>query len=92
MDFSTGASLGQLLLALATTLVTGGVAWGSLAQRVKSLEHEFEAFSGLAERLTRIEEQTGYANRQLDKLTGSWLFKEPVGYGRPLQRRKSSGE
>lgn len=86
MDLSAGVSLGQMLLALGGALVTGGVAWGALLQRVKTLEHELEGMSGLAERLTRIEEQTGYANRQLDKITGSWLFKEPPGYG-PAPRR-----
>jgi hypothetical protein len=89
MDLSAGVSLGQALLALGGTLVTCGVAWGSLLQRVKTLEKEMEHVAGMAERLTRIEEQTGYANRQLDKITGSWLFKEPPSPA-PGRRRASA--
>lgn len=91
MDLSAGVSLGQMLLALGGTLVTCGVAWGSLSQRVKTLEKELETMSGLAERLTRIEEQTGYANRQLDKITGSWLFKEPQAPAARRGGRASAG-
>jgi hypothetical protein len=90
MDLSSGVSLGQLVFTTATLLVTSGIAWGGLFQRVKTLEKEMAAMSGLAERLTRIEEQTGYANRQLDKITGSWLFKEPPSYAAASRRRSAS--
>lgn len=80
MTLSSGVSVGQLLLAFAVLLTSTGVAWGGLMQRVKTLEREIEALAGFADRLTRIEERTGYVATQLDKLTGSWLFKEPPGY------------
>lgn len=80
MNLSSGVSLGQLIVAFAVLLTSGGIAWGGLMQRVKTLEREVEALAGFADRLTRIEERTGYVATQLDKLTGSWLFKEPPGY------------
>lgn len=49
-------------------------------QRVKTLEKEVAALATFGERLTRIEEQTKQANSNLDKLVGSWLFKEPPTY------------
>lgn len=80
MDLSSGVSLGTLLLTLASVLITGGIAWGSLLQRVKTLEKEVETLSGFAERLTRIEERTNFTANEIAKITGSWLFKEPPGY------------
>lgn len=90
MSLDSGVSLGQLLLAIGVMLCTGGIAWGSISQRVKSLEREVEALSGLTERLTRIEEQTGFIRTELGKITTSWLFREPPGYdelGRPAEPR-----
>lgn len=88
MNLSSGVSIGQLLLALSILLLSGGVAWGSLAQRVKTLEREVEALSGFAERLTRIEERADFIKSELGKLTGSWLFQEPPPHpGAPPRRR-----
>lgn len=87
MNLESGVSLGQLLLAIGVMLATGGIAWGSITQRVKSLEHEVQELSGLSERLARIEEQTGFIRDEISKVTGSWLFREPPGYegiDRPL--------
>ena len=80
MNLSAGVSLGQLLLAFGAILLSGGVAWGGVIQRIKTLEKEVEALSGFADRLTRIEERTGYVAAEIGKITGSWLFKEPPGY------------
>jgi hypothetical protein len=80
VDLSSGVSVGQLLLSMSLILVTGGIAWGSITQRVKSLEREVETLAGLTERLTRIEEQTGFIRQEIGKLTTSWLFREPPGY------------
>lgn len=80
MNLSAGVSLGQLLLAFGAIVLSGGVAWGGVLQRIKTLEKEVEALSGFAERLTRIEERTGYVASEIGKITGSWLFKEPPGY------------
>lgn len=93
MDLSSGVSLGQLLLALGVLLATGGMAWGAITQRVKSLEREVETLSGLAERLTRIEEKTTYIGTEIGKLTTSWLFREPPKYAeieRSLPRPRGS--
>lgn len=77
MNLSSGVSIGQLLLALGILMCSGGIAWGSLAQRVKTLEREVEALSGFAERLTRIEERAAFIQIELGKLTSSWLFQDP---------------
>ena len=87
MNLSAGISLGQFLLAALVLLGTGGVAWGGLFQRVKTLEKEVEALSGFSERLARIEERTGYVAAEISKITGSWLFKEPPGYDAPPTAR-----
>lgn len=80
MDLSSGVNLGQMLLAAIVILITGGIAWGSITQRVHALEREVETLSGLSERLARIEEKTGYIGQEIGKLTGSWLFREPPAY------------
>lgn len=81
MDLNSGVSLGQLLLSFGVLLVTGGIAWGGLLQRVKTLEKEVDTLSGFAERLARIEEQTKATNAAIAQITGSWLFREPPEYG-----------
>ena len=58
MNLSAGVSLGQLLLALGAILLSGGVAWGGMLQRIKTLEKEVAALSGFAEGLARIDERT----------------------------------
>lgn len=80
MDLNSGVSLGTLIVTLSGVLITGGIAWGSLLQRVKTLEKEVATLSGFAERLTRIEERTNYTATEIGKITGSWLFKQPPGY------------
>lgn len=55
MNLSSGISLGQLTLAFGVLLASGGIAWGGLIQRVKTLEREIEALARFADRLTRIE-------------------------------------
>lgn len=80
MDLSSGVSLGTLLVTIGGVLVTGGIAWGSLLQRVQTLEKEVATLTGFGERLARIEEGQKHMNCVLNKITGSWLFKEPPGY------------
>lgn len=94
LDLEAGVSLGQLLLALGVLMITGGIAWGGLMQRVKTLEKEVTSLSGFAERLTRIEERTNRAVDILDRLDRSWLLAEPPSYvavnptPRPTRRRQ----
>lgn len=79
MNLSAGVSLGQLLLALGAILLSGGVAWGGMLQRIKTLEKEVEALSGFAEGLARIDERTN----DIGTIMNSWLLKEPPGYEVP---------
>jgi hypothetical protein len=48
-------SLGELLLALGTTLLAGGLAVGSALQRIKALEEKAQGWDGIDARLTRVE-------------------------------------
>lgn len=84
MNLSSGVSLGQLLIAFGVLLVSGGVAWGGLLQRVKALEHDVDAlknlFPAVAERLARIEEKMTHAAEGISDLKRSWVFREPPGY------------
>jgi hypothetical protein len=70
-------------------LLVIGVAWGSLHQRVKSLEREAAALAKFPERLATIEAEIKNTNTKLEQLMGSWLFREPPGYeiGRPPSNR-----
>lgn len=91
LDLQSGVNVGTLLLTLSGVLAAGGVGWGSLLQRVRTLEREVAVLSGFAERLTRIEEQTGFIRTAVEQITGSWLFREPPEYdhlGRPAHPRK----
>lgn len=83
MNLSSGVSLGQLLLALCVILATGGVAWGGVLQRIKTLEKEVEALSGFAEGLARIDERTHRMAQDINTIMNSWLLKEPPGYESP---------
>lgn len=80
MNLSSGVSLGQLILAFGVMLVTGGVAWGALMQRVKTLEHEVEALSGFSATLARIDERLSNLVDDVKDIKGSWLMKDPPGY------------
>lgn len=80
MNLSSGVSLGQLILAFGVMLVTGGVAWGALMQRVKTLEHEVEALSGFSATLARIDERLSNLVDDVKEIKGSWLMKDPPGY------------
>lgn len=87
MNLESGVSLGQLLLSIAVLLATGGVTWGGLLQRVKTLEKEVEALSGFSSALAVLQTEIGHIKTEIEKITGSWLFKEPPGYDaieRPL--------
>lgn len=55
MNLETGATLGQLVLAIVTTMLAGGIAWGSLLQRVRALEKQVEGLPEVSNRLTRVE-------------------------------------
>lgn len=83
MNLSAGVSLGQLLLALGAILLSGGVAWGGMLQRIKTLEKEVEALSGFAEGLARIDERTTRMANDIGTIMNSWLLKEPPGYEVP---------
>lgn len=80
MNLSSGVSLGQLILAFGVMLVTGGVGWGALMQRVKTLEREVEALSGFAATLARIDERLLNLVDDVKDIKGSWVMKEPPGY------------
>ena len=90
MNLDSGVSLGQLLLALGVMLTTGGIAWGALIQRVNTLEKEVETLSGFDKRLITIEQQSIYMVKEIDKITGSWLFREPAVFD-AMERPTSPG-
>jgi hypothetical protein len=75
-------------------LLVIGVAWGSLHQRVKSLEAERAALSKIPERLATLETEIKNTNAKLDQLMGSWLFREPPAYsiGRAPKGRRVTDE
>jgi HAMP domain-containing protein len=94
MNLESGVSLGQLLLALAVLLGTGGVTWGGLLQRVKTLEREVEALADVATTLATMKAEIGHIKTGIEQITSSWLFREPPGYeaverpvGAPIPRR-----
>ena len=80
MSLSSGVSLGQLILALSVVLVTSGVAWGGLLQRVRTLETQLKAMSGFAEAIGRIDERTLQMGKDLSAIKGSGFFAEPPDY------------
>lgn len=80
MNLESGVSLGQLLLAIAVLLATGGVTWGGLLQRVKTLEREVEALSGFAVTLATMQAEIGHIKSGIEQITSSWLFREPPTY------------
>lgn len=55
MSLDSGVSLGTLIVSMSVLLVSGGIAWGLLQQRVSTLEKEVAALSGFSSRLTRVE-------------------------------------
>jgi dipeptide/tripeptide permease len=80
VNLESGVSLGTLLLTLGGVLVTGGIAWGALLQRVKTLEREVEALSGFAVSMAKVESEVGHIKSAIEQITGSWLFREPPSY------------
>jgi hypothetical protein len=80
MDLEAGVSLGQLLLAIGVVVATGGIAWGGLMQRVKTLEKEVESLSGFAVALATMQLEISHIKSGIEQITGSWLFREPPGY------------
>jgi len=91
MNLQTGVSLGQLLLAFGTMLVVSGVAWGSLLQRVKTLEREVKALAGFADLLTRIDERTLNTAEDVRDLKRSWVLSDALRYSdpsRPLDKSR----
>jgi Tfp pilus assembly protein PilN len=89
MNLDSGVSLGQLILAISVMLATGGVAWGGLMQRVKTLEKEVEALSGFAATLARLDERTHNMAQDISEIKGSWVLSDPPRYtevSRPLDK------
>lgn len=80
MNLESGVSLGQMLFGIGVMLVTGGIAWGALLQRVKTLEKEVEALSGFSTTLAVMQTEIGHIKSGIEQITGSWLFKEPPAY------------
>lgn len=77
-----------MLLAFGSMLVVSGVAWGSLLQRVRTLEREVAALSGFAELLARIDERTLNIAKSVDDIKGSWVLTDPPRYSnisRPVE-------
>lgn len=90
MNLESGVSLGTLLLTLFGVILTGGIAWGALLQRVKTLEKEVATLSGFAVTLGQMQTEIGHIKKGIDDLTSSWLFREPPGYSQinPEGRRR----
>jgi hypothetical protein len=90
MSLDAGVSLGQLLLALGVMFVTSGVAWGSLFQRVKTLEAEVSQLADVKTELAVFKSELSHIKAGVDSITRSWLFREPPGYDqleRPTEAR-----
>lgn len=90
MTLDSGVSLGQLLISLTVLLLAGAVTWGGLIQRVKTLEREVEALSGVAVTLATMQSEIAHIKTGINQITGSWLFREPPSYDqieRPLEPR-----
>lgn len=81
MTLDSGVSLGQLLLAVSAVLLSGGVAWGGLLARVRSLESEVATLGGMGERIARVETKLDGIVEQLRELNRSvqWM-REPAAY------------
>lgn len=77
MNLSSGVSLGQLLVSLGVLLLTSGVAWGTLLQRVRTLEKQMDKLSDIPERLAKIE--TAAKNTEAMVTT---IFGRLIGEGR----------
>lgn len=75
MNLSSGVSLGQLLLALIVAFASGGIAWGGLVNRVRTLEREIAALKDLDVRVARIETKLDGLVEQLRDLAASvrWM-------------------
>lgn len=89
MDLDAGVSLGQLMLSIGVLLVTGGIAWGGLLQRMKTLEREVEALSGFAVTLARIDERIMALVEDVGEIKRSWILSDPPRYSeitRPLDK------
>lgn len=81
MALDSGVSLGQLLLALVAVLLSGGVAWGGLVQRVRALEAEVASLKDMDVRLARVETKLDALVEQLRDLAASvrWM-RDPAPY------------
>ncbi len=55
VNLETTITAWQLILACGTTLVVSGIAWGSLLQRVRTLEGHVAGVPEIDKRLTRVE-------------------------------------
>jgi hypothetical protein len=60
LNLESGASLGQVLLAFSVMLVTSGITWGSLFQRVKTLEAEVNQLSDVKTELAVIKSEMSH--------------------------------
>lgn len=70
LNLGDSVSLGELLLALVVSLVTGGIAWGSAMQRIKTLEEKAQGWSGLDARLTRVETKVDGITGDISEIKG----------------------
>jgi hypothetical protein len=84
MNLSSGVSLGQLLIAFSVLLVSGGVAWGGLLQRVKTLERDVDlikqALPALQLGMATLVANTAHTKEAVDKLTDCWIGREPPSW------------
>jgi hypothetical protein len=96
MDLSAGVSLGQLLLAFGVILVSGGAAFGTQREQIKTLQNELKALAGMGERLAKIETNVGHIKGGLDELKadlkGSWFMQEPANYTTLNPRRRKTSD
>jgi hypothetical protein len=90
MDLSAGVSLGQLLLAFGVILVSGGAAFGTQREQIKTLQKEIAALSMFGQRLSVIETKTDNIEKGVDRLLSSWLLQEPANYTTLNPRRRKS--
>jgi hypothetical protein len=93
MNLEAGASVGQVIIAFATLLVSGGIAWGGLMQRVKALEKQVEGLPGISERLRVVETKVESIQEDVTDIKSGVrdVLTEIRSFGdRPSSRRRPS--
>lgn len=84
MDLNSGVSLGQFCLAVGLLIAGWGVSWGSLLQRVKTVETEMASLKDLPIQMAEVKVMVANLTEHLKDLNSSirWM-REPAPPYRP---------